>query len=209
MTEKKNEPVDARTMADTEQRAAAGGKGDRPAKVRAPKEVESAAAHEVIPDALGGEPQERQVAGQVLDKTAVAKIDGHEAAVPGEDQEVGPHGLSLPAAGEVAGGNIERLLAAPPATEAAARPMVKEQAAMMTKVGRELAGLIARPITEWGIIGPGETIRGHMLLLDLNTGEKVRAMDGHRVNKGELYMNLRNVPEALSTGDTIARVLEA
>ena len=46
-----------------------------------------------------------------------------------------------------------------------------------------------------------------MLLLDLNTGEKVRAMDGHRVNAGELYINLRNVPEALSQGDTVARVL--
>src|SRR5678816_1988278 len=143
----------------------------------APTLVASADPNEVIPDALGNEPER------------VADADEQPA-------ETGAGGLALPATGEVAGGNIKKVLEPPPSADLVQRPLVKEQAAMVTKVGQQIAGLIARPVTEWGVIGPGETIRGHMLLLDLNSGEKVRAMDGHRVNAGELYMNLRNVPEA-------------
>jgi hypothetical protein len=172
----------------------------------------SADAHELIPDALGNEPQ-RQTAP--ADKTQLKRFpaprpeDAEITAAATPDAESGAFGVSLPATGEVAGGNIRAVLEAPPDAAMVNRPMVKEQAAMASRVGRQIAGLVARPVTEWGVIGPGDTIRGHMLLLDMNTGEKVRAMDGHRVNKGELYMNLRNVPEALSTGDTIARVLGA
>jgi hypothetical protein len=32
-------------------------------------------------------------------------------------------------------------------------------------------------------------------------------MDGHVVNDGELYLNLRNLPESLSTGNTIDQLL--
>jgi hypothetical protein len=183
--------------------------GGKPSQggVKAPTAIRSAEEHERIPDALGNEPQRRDPLP--MDRTAVVEIDGHEAAVPSEDSEVGPHGLALPQAGEIGGGNIAKLLEAPPSTETLQNPLSKEQAAMTKPVYQKIAALSGRPPTEMGIIGPGETIRGHMLLLDLNTGEKVRAMDGHRVNRGELFMNLRNVPESLATGDVISRVLEA
>lgn len=177
----------------------------QPAGSASPGVVESAPLNTVVPDAMGNDPT--QPAPPSDSGATVKVIDGQEA-LSTTSTDVGPHGTALPAVGEVAGGNIVKTLAPPPPADSITRPMVKEQAAMRTKIGQQIAGLIARPITEWGVIGPGDTVRGHMLLLDLNTGEKVRAMDGHRVNAGELYMNLRNVPEALATGDTIARVLE-
>jgi hypothetical protein len=149
--------------------------------------------HEDVPDALGEEIEKRP-----------ATLD---PPVP-EDQQIGAGGMAL-SRGEVGGGNIKAVLEAPEALDAVPRAMAKEQAAMISKIGQKIGGLIGRPVTEWGVIGPGEIVRGHMLLLDLNSGEKVRAMDGHRVGKGELYMNLRNVPEALATGDTIDKVLGA
>lgn len=157
--------------------------------------VESAPAHEVLPDALGNMPEEQP------DPTTT---DAEELQA---SQETGVGGLALPRTGEVGGGNIKKLLAAPPVSNPLATPLAKEQAALKSPIGQKIAGMLARPVTEWGVLGPGDIVKGQMLLLDLNSGEKVRGQDGHRINKDELYMNLRNAPEALSTGDTIDRVL--
>ena len=172
---------------------------------------ESAPENAPLKDALGQEPQ--RVDPFLADKTVVKEFGKNEktgepitaAATP--VGETGAYGMALPTAGEVAGGNLKAVLEPPPTTDLVNRPLTKEQAAMQTKVYQRIAGLVARPPSEWGLIGPGDTIRGHMLLLDLNTGEKVRGMDGHRVAEGGLYANLRNLPEALSTGDIIERIL--
>jgi len=171
---------------------------------------ESAPENVALKDALGQEPQ--RVDPFLADKTVVKEFGKNErgetitaAATP--VGETGAYGMALPTAGEVAGGNLKAVLEPPPTTDLLQRPFTKEQAAMQTKVYQRIAGLVARPPSEWGLIGPGDTIRGHMLLLDLNTGEKVRGMDGHRVAEGGLYANLRNLPEALSTGDIIERIL--
>jgi hypothetical protein len=137
---------------------------------------------EVLPDALGNMPED------LPDPTTT---DAEELQA---EQETGVGGLALPATGEVGGGNIKKLLAAPPSSLQSLTPMAKEQAALASPIGKQIAGMLARPVTEWGVIGPGDLVKGHMLLLDLNSGEKVRGMDGHRVNAGELYMNLRNAP---------------
>jgi hypothetical protein len=159
------------------------------------EEVESSTTPAAeMPDALGELPE--------------PEVNRTQAIIDAEKEpETGIGGQALPVVGEVAGGNIEKLLKAPAAEGLAQRPLVKEQAALMSPIGQKVAGMLARPVTEWGVIGPGDRIKGHMILLDLNSGQKVRAMDGHIVNAGELYMNLRNAPEALSTGDTIDRVL--
>jgi hypothetical protein len=150
-----------------------------------------------------------RVTRRPADRTIVEVIDDEPAAKSPDDVDVGPNGIALPAGGEIAGGNIAKVLDAPPGASRLSGPLTKEQAALQTPIFQKLAGIVARPPEMWGLIGPGETIRGHMMLLDLNTGEKVRGMDGHRVNEGELYANLRNLPEALSAGDTIDRVLGA
>lgn len=142
------------------------------------------------------------------DQTEVKVINGHEAAAT-PSAATGAFGQALPPGGEVAGGNIKKTLDPPADTTALNLPLTKERAALLSPIGRAIAPFVQRPVTEWGLIGPGETIRGHMLLLDLNTGEKVRGMDGHRVNEGQIYANLRNMPESLSTGDTIDQLLAA
>lgn len=160
------------------------------------EEVESSTTPaEQMPDALGEMPE------TLPDPT---QTDIEELQ---KQAETGAGGLALPSVGEVGGGNITKLLKAPPTTTLAQRPLVKEQAALASPIGKQIAGMLARPVTEWGVLGPGDRVKGHMLLLDLNSGQKVRAQDGHIVNEGELFMNLRNAPEALSSGDTIDRIL--
>lgn len=152
------------------------------------------------------EDQFDQPENQPADQTNVETIDGHEAAKT-EGAELGPYGAAVPGVGEVGGGNLAKVLDPPPDLSKRNVPMVKERAAMLSPVGQKLAGFVNRPPTEWGLLGPGDTIRGHMFLLDLNTGEKVRAMDGHKINEGQLFANLRNFPEALASGDTIEQLL--
>lgn len=174
--------------------------------------INSASEEERIPDALGNMP-ERASANRLADKTQVIEFGENRrtgetiTAAASEPGETGPFGMALPQAGELHGGNIKAVLEPPPTDETAARPLTKERAAMLTPIYQKLAPFVNRPPSEWGIIGPGERIRGHMLLLNLHTGEKTRAMDGHRVNEGELYANLRQLPESLATGDTIEQIL--
>jgi hypothetical protein len=174
---------------------------------------ESAPENVPIKDALGNEPQRAAPESMLADKTPVREFGTDErtglaiTAAASEGAEAGAYGMALPAQGEFMGGNIKVTLEPPPTNTLAQHPLTKEQAAMRSPVYQKLAGFVARPLIDWGLIGPGETIRGHMLLLDLNTGQKVRAMDGHRVQEGQLYANCRQLPESLVVGDTIERVL--
>ena len=171
---------------------------------------ESAGEGEVKTDALGNE-LEKAEAQQLADPSEVKEFgtdkQGNPITALMSEGETGAGGLALPKQGEIAGGNIAAVLAPPPSSTTLQRPLAKEQAALLSDTGQKIAALLGRPVTEWGVLGPGDVIKGHMLLLDLNTGEKVRAADGHRIKDGELYMNLRNAPESLATGDTIEKVL--
>lgn len=137
--------------------------------------------------------------------TEIVEVDGQTAAKT-EGGDAGPFGLQL-SGGEIAGGNIAKVLDPPPDLSKANVPLVKERAAMLSPIGQKVSAYIHRPPSEWGLLGPGDTVKGHMLLLDLNTGEKVRAMDGHKIGEGQLFANLRIFPEALSTGDTLEQLL--
>ncbi len=142
---------------------------------------------------------------ELADTTNVVTIEGHSAAKSTGD--VSASGQALPDAGTIAGGAIEKVLDAPVDQSKRAVPWVKERAAILSPVGQKLAGLINRPVSEWGLLGPGDVVKGHMTLLDLNSGEKTEALDGHRIGEGQLYMNLINAPQALSAGDTIKQIL--
>jgi hypothetical protein len=177
------------------------------------KSVESAPAGTAMKDAMGNEPEIAR-GSALADKTQVKQVgedkDGNPitgAFTDPSQVESGPYGMALPGQGEIAGGNIKKVLEAPPSSEYLSRPLTKEQAAMLTQVYQKLAGLVNRPPSEWGLLGPGDTVKGSMKLLDLRTGEKVDGMDGHRVNEGQLYANLRNFPESLSQGDMIEKIL--
>lgn len=142
----------------------------------------------------------------VADKTEIAVIDGQEAAKTSA-AETGAGGLALSATGEIAGGNIKKVLEPPPDDTRLNVPMVKERAALLSPIYQKLAGAVNRPISEWGLLGPGDVVKGQMMLLDMKTGEKIRASDGHKINEGQLYANLRIFPEAMSQGDTIEKML--
>jgi len=141
-------------------------------------------------------------------ETRVVVIDGKEAAATAPGGDAGAHGMShATPEGEVAGGNIKSVLEPPSIAESVRAPLSKDRAALLSPIGRKIAGMVGRPVSEWGLLGEGDVVHGHMLLLDLQSGEKVRGLDGHKIGEGRLYANLRNLPEGLTTGDTIEQVL--
>ena len=156
-------------------------------------------------------PSGNQAEPAIADSTEVGiDLAAEHQASSGADPrvETGPGGMALPTTGELAGGNIKRTLDPPSLTnESTGASVALQQAAFRSRVAQRIAPYVGRPINEWGLIGEGETIKGHMILLDLNTGEKVRAMGGHKTAPGSLYANLRNFPVALAEGDTIEKIL--
>lgn len=184
----------------------AGAEGD-------PNRVPSAeghVSHDTLLD-MARVPEDRRPGSTIApaDSTQIKEFGDGVTAAATPPTATGAFGMQLPAGGEVAGGNIAKVLDPPIDPNRVNNPLTKERAALLSPIGQKLAGFIGRPPAEWGLLGPGDELRGHMLLLDLNTGEKVRGNDGHRVNPGQLYANLRNLPESLSTGDTIEQILGA
>ena len=138
----------------------------------------------------------------VAEPTAIAPADASSATA-----------AAAPATLEVRqsefSGNVKRVLEAPPAetsrTYGTAHTVLVRAAS--TRVAQLLASLVQRPLTEWGLLVEGDEVKGHMDLLDLNTGEKVQALPGHRIGKDGLFANLKNFPQFLGEGDTIERIL--
>ena len=51
---------------------------------------------------------------------------------------------------------------------------------------------VQRNLLDWGLVGQGDVVVGHMILVDLDSGEKVRVMPGTRIEEDRLFANTRN-----------------
>lgn len=186
---------------------------DAPAQGESKATVESAAGpvnHDTLLD-MARVPEDRRSA-LPADPTVVKTFPGpngteiEAASTPGI--ETGPFGMALPGPGVVAGGNVRQTLQAPAPDPAALNvAFTKERAALLSPIGQRLIGFIGRQPADWGVLGPGDVVRGYNMLLDLHSGQKVEAMDGHVIQPGKLYANIRNFPESLATGDAIEQIL--
>ncbi|MPZ68605.1 MAG: hypothetical protein GEU71_03655 [Actinobacteria bacterium] len=119
-----------------------------------------------------------------------------------DDARRGAGGITL-ATREIGGGAIAEEHRAPePEAEADPRvvAMERQRRAAASKVAREFGAVIGRPVTDWGLMGKGDRVRGHMILVDLESGKKERFLPGSRIEEDRLYANTRNFPVALVTG---------
>lgn len=53
---------------------------------------------------------------------------------------------------------------------------------------------IARPVAEWGLLGQGAEIAGHMGLVDVESLARVRAFPGAVIAEDRVFANARNIP---------------
>jgi len=138
-----------------------------------------------------------------------ARNEGHPQAEKTDPKAInhGPMGMQLPANGEIAGGAVTKEVFAEAGPEADPNHAMRLQAlargsALMTKLGGD-----GRPTDEWGLVGncgadncPGDTWRGHGILIDIKSLEKLRVHDGARLTEG-VYANTRNFSHGLMLGD--------
>jgi hypothetical protein len=128
-------------------------------------------------------------------------------ATPPDQQRQGALGMQLPQMGEIGGGAVTAEI--PPEDTPGTDPnhIFNLQRLAGGSQFAQQVGLWGRPVDEWGLVGKcddpdckGDVWRGHGLLLDINSLEKVRAHDGARLDEG-VFVNVRNFAHGVMAGD--------
>jgi hypothetical protein len=78
-------------------------------------------------------------------------------------------------------------------TAPARAPLGLEQRALRGQLMQHFP-LIERPVSEWGLVGQGDVVAGHMDLVDVETLERVRAFPGATILEDRVFANVRNLP---------------
>jgi len=111
---------------------------------------------------------------------------------------------------DVVGGNIAETVNQP--LDAAQRDRTRAARLMMRAakaVGGWPAGLsamIGRPADEWGLVGQGDTVTGHFVLIDLDSLEKVEVTERWQIDQDRVFANAQQWPKALVHGETLAEI---
>jgi hypothetical protein len=109
---------------------------------------------------------------------------------------------------DVVGGNIKEQVNQPSSgtkrdSTRAERLLVRAAKAAGTQ---KVAALVGRPITEWGLVGLGDELNGHYVLIDLDSLEKVEVIDRWVINDDRIFANSQQWPKPLVHGDTLERI---
>lgn len=134
---------------------------------------------------------------------AEARTPAPEAVTTNPDDErIGATGLLL-ASNEIGGGAIREadrpVEAAAPEDARARLVRIRSHATRSAGFARLLA-LSGRGVTEVGLFTKGDTIAGHMILLNTDTLEKVRFTD-QKIEEDGVFANTRDLADSLVTGD--------
>jgi hypothetical protein len=129
------------------------------------------------------------------------------AAATPPDQATGAAGQSLGPTGEMGGGFIAETLAPRPAQSTQAQAQTRLERAAASQVVQKVGHLVQRPLLDWGLVGQGDVVAGHMILIDLESGEKVRVLPNTRIEDDRILANSRNLPEFLINGDGLQRIM--
>jgi hypothetical protein len=87
-------------------------------------------------------------------------------------------------------------------TTRAARLMLRAAKAMAKHPG---LGSLVGSADSWGLVGLGDTIDGHFVLIDLDTLEKVVVVEHWVIDEDRVFANAQNWPKALVQGDTLQK----
>ena len=91
-------------------------------------------------------------------------------------------------------------------TTRAARLMIRAAKAMGKHAG--LATLLPSADT-WGLVGQGDELNGHYVLIDLDSLEKVVVTERWVIDEDRVFANAQQWPKALVQGDTLQKAAAA
>jgi hypothetical protein len=87
-----------------------------------------------------------------------------------------------------------------------ARLMLRAAKAMSKHAG--LATLLP-PADTWGLVGQGDELNGHYVLIDLESLEKVVVTERWVIDEDRIFANAQQWPKALMQGDTLQKAAAA
>lgn len=109
---------------------------------------------------------------------------------------------------DVVGGNIKETVNQP--LDALPRDANRRQRLLLraarAKGTQTVAAIVGRPIDEWGLVGQGDTVIGHFVLIDLDTLEKVEVIDRWQIDQDRVFANSQQWPKALVHGDGLEQL---
>ena len=171
------------------------------------------------PASSGG--QETQASAYLPDGTPMDNVGIVRATVKnpltGQDQEVtaaatnpdqvvtGAAGQRLPAEGGELGAPFVRETLAPKPVQTQPAPAALVERWLKSPLYRALAPAIGRGPLDLGLIGKDQTVIGHMILMDAESGELVRVLPGTKIEDDRLFVNTRNLPEFLVANPDLAK----
>lgn len=110
---------------------------------------------------------------------------------------------------DILGGNIAETVNIP--VEAPARDRTRQMELMLrasraagTKKLRET--LVSRPLEEWGLVGKGDELRGHYILVDLDSLEKVEVIDYWKIDEDRVFANAQQLPKLLMRDNALEQL---
>jgi hypothetical protein len=139
--------------------------------------------------------------------TASPPEGAQAAATPPDQQRQGALGMQLPQMGEIGGGAVVREIFPDDTPGTDPNHILNLQRLAGGSQFAKQIGLHGRSVDDWGLVGKcddpdcrGDTWRGHGILLDINSLEKVRVHDGAVLREG-LFVNTRNFAHGVMAGD--------
>lgn len=114
----------------------------------------------------------------------------------------------LTAEEDVVGGNVAESFSTP--VTGAARDTNRARRLMLRAAKargvQRVGALVGRPLDEWGLVGEGDRVLGHYMLIDLDTLKKVEVIDEWVVEGDRIFANAQQWPKALVHGDTLEKL---
>lgn len=111
---------------------------------------------------------------------------------------------------DVVGGGIKETVNIP--VTAAPRDRTRQQKLLIqaanAKGTRKLAGIVGRPLEEWGLVGAGDRVIGHFVLVDLETLDKIEVTDEWRIPDDDkrVFANAQQLPKLLVQGEGLKQL---
>lgn len=110
---------------------------------------------------------------------------------------------------DILGGGIKETLNIP--VTAATKDRTREQRITLRAAKaagtKALAGVVGRPLDEWGLVGEGDEVVGHFILVDLDTLDKIEVIDRYKIEGDHIYANGQQLPKALMNGEALKELL--
>jgi hypothetical protein len=109
---------------------------------------------------------------------------------------------------DILGGGIKETINIP--VETAPKDRTRMQQLMIraakAKGTQKLAPLVGRPLDEWGLVGKDDEVRGHFILVDLDTLDKVEVIDYWKIDQDRVFANAQQLPKLLVMGDGLKQL---